>query len=71
MGIDIPKNFNIYNQYKADNKKEKFIVAYESIKEENRADKCISCGICKPKCPQKLDIPNLLAEINKLYKSLK
>ena len=53
VGIDIPKNFNIYNQYKADSKKDNFIAAYESIKEENRADKCINCGICKPKCPQK------------------
>ena len=71
VGIDIPKNFNIYNQYKADNKKETFISAYESIKAENRADKCINCGVCKPKCPQNLDIPKLLKEVDKLYKSLK
>ncbi|MBR3627621.1 MAG: aldo/keto reductase [Elusimicrobia bacterium] len=71
IGIDIPKNFLIYNQYKANNRKERFIIAYESIKEENRADKCINCGICKPKCPQKLDIPNLLKDISNLYKELK
>ena len=71
VGIDIPKNFNIYNQYKADNKKENFIAAYESIKEENRADKCIACGICKPKCPQKLDIPTLLKDVAEQYKKLK
>ncbi len=71
IGIDIPKNFNIYNEYKADNKKDKFIAAYESIKEENRADKCINCGICKPKCPQKLDIPNLLKEVGNIYKEIK
>ena len=70
VGIDIPKNFNIYNQYKADNKKENFIAAYESIKAENRADKCISCGVCKPKCPQKLDIPTLLKDVAALYKKL-
>ncbi|MBO7611619.1 MAG: 4Fe-4S dicluster domain-containing protein [Elusimicrobia bacterium] len=70
LGIDIPKNFNIYNQFKADNKKENFISAYESIKEENRADKCVSCGICKSKCPQKLDIPILLKDVAELYKKL-
>ena len=70
VGIDIPKNFNIYNQYKADNKKENFIAAYESIKAENRADKCINCGVCKPKCPQKLDIPTLLKDVAALYKKL-
>ena len=71
VGIDIPKIFNIYNQYKTDSKKEVFIATYESIKEENRAGKCINCGICKAKCPQKLDIPKLLKDVDNLYKSLK
>ena len=71
IGIDIPKNFNIYNQYKADGKKDRFIAAYESINAQNRANKCISCGICKPKCPQKLEIPSLMKEVAKLYASLK
>ena len=70
VGIDIPKNFLMYNQYKATNRKDRFIVAYESIKEENRADKCINCGICKTKCPQKLDIPTLLKDVAALYKKL-
>ncbi len=71
IGIDIPKNFLIYNQYKSNNRKERFVIAYETVKEENRADKCINCGICKPKCPQKLDIPALLKDIANLYKELK
>jgi len=71
IGIDIPKNFLMYNQYKATNRKDRFIVAYESIKEENRADKCINCGICKTKCPQKLDIPSLLKDVAEQYKNLK
>lgn len=71
VGIDIPKNFLMYNQYKATNRKDRFTLAYESIKEENRADKCINCGICKTKCPQKLDIPTLLKDIADLYKELK
>jgi hypothetical protein len=69
--IDIPKNFMIYNQYKATERKDRFIIAYEAIKEEHRADKCINCGICKNKCPQKLDIPVLLKDVAELYKSLK
>lgn len=71
VGIDIPKNFLMYNQYKATNRKGRFTLAYESIKEENRADKCINCGICKTKCPQKLDIPELLKNVANLYKELK
>ena len=71
VGIDIPKNFLMYNQYKATDRKDRFTLAYESIKEENRADKCINCGICKTKCPQKLDIPELLKNVANLYKELK
>lgn len=71
VGIDIPKNFLMYNQYKATDRKDRFITAYDSIKEENRADKCINCGICKTKCPQKLDIPELLKDVANLYKELK
>lgn len=71
VGIDIPKTFLMYNQYRSNNRKERFIIAYESIREENRADKCINCGICKTKCPQKLDIPALLKEVADLYKELK
>ena len=71
VGIDIPKNFLIYNQYKSTERKDRFIIAYETIKEENRADKCINCGICKTKCPQKLDIPELLKDVANLYKELK
>ncbi len=61
----------MYNQYKATDRKDRFITAYDSIKEENRADKCINCGICKTKCPQKLDIPELLKDVANLYKELK
>ncbi len=71
VGIDIPKSFNIYNEYKADGKKDKFIKAYESVKAGSRAGDCISCGLCKSKCPQKLDIPNLMKEVAKLYASIK
>jgi predicted aldo/keto reductase-like oxidoreductase len=31
-----------------------------AIKEEERGDKCIQCEICLEKCPQKLQIPELL-----------
>lgn len=71
IGVDIPKHFMIYNQYKVNGNKNKFIREYENIAEDKRADKCISCGLCKTKCPQKLEIPELLKEVNKTYTSLK
>ena len=73
VGIEIPKIFSIYNQHKNGTKYRdwQFTMAYEQIPEDHRADKCINCGICKTKCPQKLDIPNLLKDVDALYKQLK
>jgi predicted aldo/keto reductase-like oxidoreductase len=36
------------------------------IKPENRADKCISCGECEEKCPQKIQIAEHLAKAHKI-----
>ena len=73
VGIEIPKIFSMYNQHKNGTKYRdwQFTMAYEQIPEEHRADKCINCGLCKTKCPQKLDIPNLLKDVDNLYKQLK
>lgn len=66
IGIDIPEIFAMYNKYKITKNKEEFISQYNRLKEDRRADKCIDCGLCKTKCPQKLDIPELLKEVVKL-----
>ncbi|MBO7718958.1 MAG: 4Fe-4S dicluster domain-containing protein, partial [Methanosphaera sp.] len=28
---------------------------------------CVECGLCTKKCPQQLDIPNLLMQVDKSY----
>jgi hypothetical protein len=32
---------------------------------KGNASSCVQCGLCKTKCPQHLDIPNLLKEVAK------
>ena len=54
-----------------ENKKTSFISHYEALKESERADKCIKCGLCKSKCPQQLDIPTLLEKVHNEYKKVK
>ncbi len=61
--VEIPKVFQIYND----------AVMYDDIKggqfmyngmfgipQDQRGDKCIKCGECLPKCPQKIEIPDWL-----------
>ncbi len=65
-GINIPAIFGLYNLYKASaqpNAEFMFVTNYNALKEEERADKCIHCGLCNKNCPQGLDIPKLLADV--------
>lgn len=59
FGVDIPKNFSIWNEYGM----------YGSVKEyrsaEWTADKCRACNSCVSKCPQNISIPHNLKELFK------
>jgi hypothetical protein len=62
-GVDIPKVFDFYNEAMIYNSPEKPRHYYKNprmFNPEQRADKCIKCGICLEKCPQKLPVPDLL-----------
>lgn len=70
VGVNIAGIFTLYNQYTYDSSNMKtigFVSHYEALKETERADKCIKCGLCKTKCPQHLDIPELLVKVHNSY----
>lgn len=74
VGVNIAGLFTIYNQYMYDDRSNRavsFVNHYEALKETERADKCIKCGLCKSKCPQHLDIPELLVKVDETYKKAK
>lgn len=63
-GVDIPAVFDFCNQ----NKDENYFDVLKKYKAENvSAEKCVNCGKCTPKCPQKLKINTLMTEIKETY----
>ncbi|WP_207721550.1 aldo/keto reductase [Neobittarella massiliensis] len=65
FGVDIPRIFAIYNDYKKH--QNQFICKTSYLKDtppEHRADQCKRCGKCMDHCPQHIRIPDQLAEIH-------
>ncbi len=72
-GVDIPRNFTLMNNdrvygFKEDAKRgyARMHVRGEGEEDKNlRASECIECGECKDKCPQNIDIPSQLKEVER------
>lgn len=84
-GLDIPNVFGHYNRIisaghrlkssKDENYKEArraFLVGYDrSVPKLRQAGHCIGCEICKPHCPQAIDIPKEMSRIDLYTEQLK
>lgn len=57
----------VYNNYLVHGNKERaladYTVSMSSIQRGDPASSCVGCGKCLAKCPQGLDIPNLLVQV--------
>lgn len=69
-GVDIPNNFAIYNRWLTTKEPIDFISSYFVLGDEKRASQCVGCGVCKEKCPQKIDIPALMPKIDAEYEKV-
>lgn len=62
MGIEIPTVFTRYNEYALHHNKDAFLKHINELEEGHRPADCISCGLCASRCPQKIAIPERMAE---------
>lgn len=77
-GVDIPGNFKIFNSAsdalltsdteRADvvKKRKAFLNLYSAQEKGVRADACVACNACLPKCPQHISIPQHMERIREL-----
>ncbi len=69
-GVEIPRVFAAYNQYKISGDGAAFRKTIAALPEDGGPDACVNCEACLKKCPQKIDIPTRLkrvaAELKKL-----
>ena len=63
VGVNIPKNFNLYNSMKITGNSRRFTSNYNAMPKKQQAANCVSCGLCKKKCPQQIDSPAMLKKI--------
>ena len=68
-GVDIPRNLALHNQVKATGSAGHAGMVYHAMAERERASNCVACGVCKTRCPQKLDIPAFLKETSADFKN--
>ena len=69
-GVDIPSNFQLYNDIFLFDNKEFGSFFYNNLMEKSQqAVNCTECGECMEKCPQKVDIVKELKEVAKSFVS--
>ena len=64
--VDIPRNFDVYNQLAMYDDDEWAEWAYNDIPEESRANACVACLECEDKCPQSIPISDWMVHVHEV-----
>ena len=69
MQIDIPKMVAVYNEcvYNGSGFAAKRVLDHEPA--GHRPEDCIGCGACQQACPQMIEIPKMMQELDAIYKA--
>ena len=68
-GVDIPGNFELYNDAYMYNDMESSYKAYNKfMSEQEKAGNCGQCGRCEKLCPQRLPIREYLKDVHRIFK---
>ncbi len=62
-GVDIPKSFAMYNQFKLDGRGGHLRNSHYYMGEAHQPHRCVGCGACLSLCPQHIAIPQRLSEV--------
>lgn len=71
FGLDIPKNFTIFNEFVRSENAKAFAEAMDALAPEMRATNCRACGKCATHCPQLIAIPDKMKMITEKYEQIK
>lgn len=64
-GVNIPRNFHLWNQYHIYRKYGVVKSGWEGLEEKERPINCIKCGKCETVCPQHLSIRENLEQVQR------
>ena len=64
QGVDIPRIFSVYNHYRIVKYRIPFDNGYSTLDDNAKASNCAQCNVCVQKCPQHIDIPGYMREID-------
>lgn len=66
QGVDIPRNFEIYNDGVMYDKPDRARRYYRSLDEEKHADACVACLECEDACPQRIPISEWMVRVHEV-----
>jgi len=65
-GLNIPRNFEIFNHGRMYNQIEAARRAYRRLSEEERASACVQCQQCEELCPQQIPISDWMVHVHEV-----